>query len=75
MKYYIRHPKTTQERSENGKRCSNGILEYEGHVVRIRAKRSKTALPDSYDDLWVAIQRSWKKQRNKQYKIKEYHCE
>ena len=64
----MRHPKTTQESRYNGKRCNNGVEEFEGFVVRVRAKRSEANLPDSYWDMWVYHEKGWKNYRRTQYK-------
>jgi hypothetical protein len=64
----FRFPKTTQEKRANGKRCSNGIEEYEGYKVRVRAKRSCKQLPDAWDDLFTRTDKCWKGKRKTQYK-------
>lgn len=68
-----RYPRTKQLCIKNGDRCNNGILEFEGHIIRIRAKRSKAQVVLSgWDDKRRVDQkdRSWKRHRKTQYKCK-----
>jgi len=51
---WIRHPRTTAERRAN----------QEGWE---RPRRRPHLLPNTYDDLWVRSDKSWKKKRKKQY--------
>jgi hypothetical protein len=63
---FMRYPRTTQERRANGERCGTVLID--GYYIRLRARRSKANLVDSYDDQWRRCQRSWKEQRKTQYK-------
>ena len=65
---WMRYPRTTQERRVNGK---SNILEIDEYHIKIRAKRNFRNLPNSYDDLWIYYEKSWKKKRRTQYKVKE----
>jgi hypothetical protein len=58
--FYMRYPRTQQERKANLDRKWN------------RAKRNPCNLPTSYDDIWVRRERSWKenKKKAKQYGVK-----
>lgn len=58
-----RSPKTTQE-------CRLSIYNFEEHYFKIRAKRNKRNLVNSYSDLMRSNDkiRSWKKHRLTQYK-------
>ena len=57
MRYY-RHPRTTAEKR------ANQDTEY------ARSKRNISNLVNAYDDIPVCHQKSWKKTRKKQYKVK-----
>jgi hypothetical protein len=57
-KHYYRAPKTTQERR----------MSY-AHGEFVRAKRRASNLPNTYDDINIDYQKSWKKKRAKQYRI------
>jgi hypothetical protein len=61
--WWLRHPHTTQERRMNGHRCSN-------QEIPIRAKRGGAVLVEVWDDIVTGSQRSWKKHRKTQYKLR-----
>lgn len=62
---YHRSPKSKQEKS---KAAGSEVDEME---PKARAKRNANNLPDSWDDKNPGRQRSWKKHRKTQYKLKE----
>lgn len=62
---YHRSPKSKQEKA----RAAGSEVEEEEPTVR--AKRNAKNLPDSFDDKNPGRQRSWKKHRKTQYKVKE----
>lgn len=64
---WMRKPRTTQERRANGKRCYLLIDDYK---VNIRASRNMSNLVEAWDDIWNTGQRSWKKYRKHQWKVK-----
>lgn len=68
MGHWLRQPKTTQERRENGKRCQH--LWFEDYRVKCRAARSLARLPEHRDDYvrQDLKNRSWKRHRSTQYK-------
>jgi hypothetical protein len=68
-----RHPHTTQERRENGRRCNGGIKYYDEEIViYVRASRSFYHLPNVWDELWRGdmLDRNWKRFRKHQYRVK-----
>lgn len=66
--HYYRHPRTTQEARRNSLREER---EY------VRGARLPSMLPNSYDDISIDKQKSWKHKRRKQYRVggrgKEYN--
>jgi hypothetical protein len=75
MHSLYRNPRTQQERRVNSNPEYRRIeVEVRGefHAVRIqiRGKRSLTMLVQACDDLPPGIQRSWKKYRRTQYKVR-----
>lgn len=60
-----RNPKTTQE-----KRANSGS-EMDDAEPRVRPKRNRKNLPSTYDDLPKNDDRSWKRHRKAQFKLKE----
>lgn len=54
---WLRNPRTTQERRAN----------QDGYC---RGRRSPHRLPSSWDDILVQTERSWKRTRKTQYKVK-----
>lgn len=57
---HYRHPRTTQERRENGKRRNNWG----------RAKRNQANLVSAWDDIHIRTQKTWKLKRRHQYRDK-----
>ena len=74
--WLYRNPRTQQERRANSNpeyrrvetRVGGETLEVR---IRIRGKRNCRMLVTAYDDLPRQIQRSWKKHRRTQYKVKD----
>lgn len=66
----LRRPHTRQERRFSGHRS---IIEQDNYRVYLRARRSFHMLPTVWDDLIRGDKdnRSWKRFRKTQYKIKE----
>ena len=56
---YHRRPRTTRERRDS--------LYSDGYC---RSKRNFSNLPNTWDDITRTIQRTWKKYREHQYKVK-----
>lgn len=61
-----RSPRTTQERRLNGSRKDRD--QSESNYKWSRKKRCRHNLPNMYDDIPYAHQRSWKKRRKTQYR-------
>lgn len=63
-----RHPRTTQEQRENGKRCH--VIWIDDYPIKIRPSRSMSHLPTCWDDIYRndVRDRSWKKYRKTQYR-------
>ena len=63
----LRHPKTTQERRESGRR---GFINEDDYRVKVRSKRNMKNLRNAWDDIcrrdWN--EKGWKKLRKTQYK-------
>lgn len=65
---WLRHPRTTSER-----RASDAVdndPEMREYKVKSRAKRSKAMLPSAWDDLPRHVDKSWKRHRKTQYRMK-----
>lgn len=61
-----RHPRTTQERRENGSRKDHELKQWR------RAKRSACNIPNSYDDIpndKYKSHKTWKNKRKNQYRV------
>jgi len=59
-----RHPKTTQER----RKAAEGKDWSEYGRVKIRARRNFANLPNTYDDINIRHQKTWKKKRSTQHR-------
>ena len=75
MGWCYRSPRTQQERRTNGSHEYRRIdVEVHGEVkgfrIRIRGQRSTTMLVEAWHDLPRQVQRSWKKHRKTQYKVR-----
>ena len=75
MGWYDRNPRTQQERRFNASHDYRRIeIEVGGEVhavrIRIRGKRSTRMLPEAWHDLPRGRQRSWKKHRKMQYRVR-----
>lgn len=60
----LRHPKTKQE--------ANSLpIDYEDYEIKYRAKRNYKNLPNAYDDIFIAEEKSWKykSKKDKQYNV------
>jgi hypothetical protein len=65
----FRHPRTTNEwRTHFSNNATEEILEFHGVAFKLRQKRNWHMLPNSYDDLSIRYQRSWKENRGTQRK-------
>jgi len=62
---WLRRPRTTNERRASPKRS---VICDEGFVVKIRANRNFTNIPNAWDDITTSSERSWKSHRKTQYK-------
>ncbi len=76
MGTYCRNPRTEQERRVNsGQRHLRVEVEVGGKTyevrIRVRGKRSVRMLRNAWDDLVKTRQRSWKKYRRNQYRVKD----
>jgi hypothetical protein len=75
MGWLFRNPRTRQERRINGSREYRRVEVRVGDEcrelrIRIRGKRSLRMLVSAWDDLPPGRQRSWKRHRRTQYKVK-----
>jgi hypothetical protein len=66
----FRRPKTTNERRADfsNNEATNEILQSYGVAIKLRQGRNSQLLPNTYDDLSIRYQRSWKKHRGTQRK-------
>ncbi len=76
MGRHYRNPRTQQERRVNGSYEYRRVeIEIDGKTheirMRIRGKRSLRMLVEAWHDLPRGIQRSWKKHRLTQWRVKE----
>lgn len=76
MGRYWRNPRTQQERRVNsGHQHLRVEVEVGGKTcefrIRIRGKRSVLMLPEAWHDIPRGRQRSWKRYRSTQYKVRE----
>jgi hypothetical protein len=63
----FRRPRTTSERRDTSAiRTTEEIVEFHGAAIKLRQKRSSHWLPNAYDDLSIAYQRTWKEHRRTQ---------
>jgi hypothetical protein len=75
MGAYYRNPRTMQERRAN-RSYENRHVEFEvgGETfdirIKIRGVRHEPMLPQMLDDMVARTQRSWKKYRHTQYKVR-----
>ena len=75
MGWLYRNPRTQQERRFNGSHDDRRVeIEVGGEVhvvrIRIRGKRSTRMLPQAWHDLPPGRQRSWKRDRRTQYRVR-----
>ncbi len=63
---WYRHPKTTQERRANGTR--KDTCHQDSNYQYTRKKRTGNNLVNSWDDIHVTHEKSWKSRRKTQYK-------
>jgi len=76
MGRHYRNPRTQQERRVNGSQEYRRVeIEAGGKThelrIRIRGKRSLRMLVEAWHDLPRQVQRNWKKQRRRQYTVKD----
>lgn len=63
--HFLRHPQTTQERRQSSV-CTDWKDDY--GKVKLRPNRNQTNLPDTWDDIHIFSQKTWKKKRKTQYR-------